>query len=189
MPYFEDFKYDRPYLYRALIVTLATAAVTVSLCSIPETEVTRDIGLIDLKNRAAALRKATYWQFRALLSTNQQRPNLVEYGFALGLDADGRAIISLPNGGEFALRRYKIANADIVDRKGADAFISQYRQSNARIDVFGSAAVIWIDGEPVNLSLISHGFAAPDGEVQTSIVENAFAAYFWNEAIGKKNEK
>lgn len=188
MSFLEDLKYDRPIRYRILISGIIVLVALGAVAAMPDTAATRAMGLVDLRERAYALREAGYWKTRALLNPTSELKPVVEYGFVVGIDSDKQVIISVPENATFVRRKVKLADVTVLDLQGAAAVIEHHKQLDARIDVYGDLAVIWIADKPLNVELVNAGLAIPDPNPPTNIVDATFAAYFWNKAKGKQSE-
>ena len=181
----EDFKYDYPRAYRLSLVAVLIAAVGAAATTLPNSEITRAMGLVALKERCAALRSAIYWESRAAMNPVSEQAPVIDFGFVVGIDYDGQVFLSVPLKSEFVQRKVKLADIQIVDLQGVATAIQDKHQLDAKIEMYGDMAVIWIEGKPLNVELVNAGLAKPDPNPPTNIVDRIFATYFWNKAKGK----
>lgn len=185
MSWLEDFKYDYPRIYRFSLVAVIIAAASAATSAMPNSEITRAMGLVALKERCAALRSAIYWESRAAMNPVSEQAPVVDFGFVTGIDFDGQVFLSVPIKNQFVQRKVKLADIQIVNLKGIAAIIQEKHQLDAKIEMYGDMAVIWIEGEPLNVELVNARLAVPDPNPPTNIVDRIFATYFWNKAKGK----
>lgn len=184
MSLFEDFKYDHPRAYRLCLLAVAVTLAGVLVASVPDNEATRAMGLIALKDRCVALKSAIYWESRAAMAPEGALTPKVEFGFVLGVDFDGAVFVQLPDKTEFVRQKVLLADVQLVDLDGVAAAIQEKRQMDAKIEMYGDMAVIWIDGVPLNVELVTRKLARPDPNPPTNIVDRIFATYFWNKVKG-----
>jgi hypothetical protein len=184
MSFHEDFKYDWPRTYRIIAgVTLAAFGLAL-FAALPDNDAMRATGVVALQERSKALGEAAYWQARAAINRHGESAPVVEYGSVIGINAEKRVVVSIPRNDRFVTQSFQLANVVVTDLEATAAIISRNRLSNARVDVYGDAAVIWIDDTPLNVDLVKLGLARPAQDPPTNIVDRAFAAYFWNVAAG-----
>ncbi|MQA40760.1 hypothetical protein [Rugamonas aquatica] len=186
MPDWEDFKYEHPALYRGVTAVAMAVLVSAMVVAVPDNDATRAMGLMALRDRGRAACGAMYWETRAGLGAGVALSPQVHYGFVTGADGDGAVLISVPENQVFVARKVKLANIRVTDLQGEAALIKEKRQMDARVELYGDAAVIWIEGTPLNLALVSADMAVPDPNPPTNIVDRVFATHLWNKVKGNK---
>lgn len=179
-----DFKYDHPYLHALSLLAASITLGTVLAVAVPDSEVTRALGLSALRQRGSALCSALYWETRAHLQRTPAPAAGAEYGYVSAMEPDGAVLITVPQQHVFVQRRVQLANVRITDLAGASALILRRRHVDARVEHYGAWAVIWFDDRPLNLDLINAGLAVPVLVPPTSILERLFADYLWNQTKG-----
>lgn len=177
----DNFRYDRPKTFFALSgITLSIVAFTIFM-SLPPSPLFRAIGVTDAQNKATALYYALFWQFRAATTdegTAEKQQTI--YGNMKGLDHTGELIVSVPSGDRFVLQKLYLADIKITDAYGTAALIGQLTTVDAKFDIYSNnQTVVWIKDVPFNVKVIESGFAVPDPNPPTNIVDIAFSTYYW----------
>lgn len=185
---YEDFKYEHPVFHRLFMAAATVAAAAAIVASLPDNPATRAMGLVELQDRCSALRSALYWSSRAAINPTSTLVPQIDYGFVLGVDYDASVIISVPVNKEFVQRKVRFADIQVTDLQGVAALVKEKHQLDAKIESYGDLAVIWFGDEPLNVELVTEKVAMPDPNPPTNIVDQIFAAYFWQKVKGKKNE-
>jgi len=190
MQWFETFRYDYPKLFHTLVVIAGLFLCYFVFMALPDTAFMRAIGVVGAQKRVTALQYATYWKVRASTgSPSDGAAPAVAYGNLAGLDRNGGLIVSVPSGASYVQRTVKLADIQITDLYGTAALIGQLRLEDARFDVYAdNQVVVWIRGVPFNVKLIEAGYARPDPNPPTNIVDMAFATYYWAQFNGRSVE-
>lgn len=188
--FFDNLRYDHPFIYRSLITVVVMACVLFLFFLIPPSPLMRVIGVTSLQERMSALYYATFWQVRAAAKGSDVVPVLnTTYGNMAGLDPEGKLVIAVPSGTRFVHSKVNIADIRLVDLFGAATLIGQLRTEDARFDIYhDNQVVVWIRNVPFNVKLIEAGFAIPEPNPPTSIVDKAFSAYYWRIFNGGGND-
>lgn len=184
----EDFRYDHRYLYRAIVGFVAFVGGLFLFMALPNSTLMRVIGVTDLQKRISYLQNAVYWETRARLHVTDTQTPMVLYGSLVGVTKSGLIVISIPIGKKFEQRLVQVADVRLTDLLGVASQIGALRTEDARFDMYGRLAVIWVRGVPLNLNLIERGFAEPDPNPPTNIVDQVFATYYWRLFKGMKSQ-
>lgn len=190
MDWFDTFRYDYPKAFGWTVGVAGTLFVFTAFMSLPESPLLQATGVTGLQKRISALNHAVYWQVRASTNSAQQELKpVVVFGNILGIDAAKMLIISIPSGNQYVQTRVSVADTQITDLYGAAAMIGALRTENAKFEVYpGNQAVIWFRNVPFNVKLIEAGYAIPDPNPPTNIVDVAFATYYWGNFRGGSKE-
>lgn len=181
MEFLENLRYDRPILFRGLVVTVSVVVFASMFASLPENEFFRTIGVTKAQKRCGALYHAAFWHMRAVLHQDSEgdKPHVV-YGNMVGIDKNGQLVILTPSGDKFVQSTVRLADTALVDLYGAAASVAKESTADARFDIYNDKeVVVWIRSAPFNVQLIEEGHAKPDPRPPTNIVDKAFAAYYW----------
>lgn len=187
--FIESLRYDRPVLFRSVVVGMSLVLLVIIFMSLPASPLMRAIGVTTAQKKVASLYYAGFWYVRA--STNAEGVNALQttYGNIIGLDKDGSLVISVPVNGKFEQSKVLIADAKLNDLYGAAALVGQFRTEDAKFEIYeGRQAVVWIRNVPFNVKLIEAGYAVPDPNPPTNIVDKAFATYYWRNFNGSGND-
>lgn len=182
-----EFRFEYPRLFRLSLGLLLLGAVLAGFLAVPVNDLTRTIGLTRAQEMTRALHYALRWQFRAWIHpTGAPAPPRRLFGNVLGIEADLRLIASVAAETTYQHRYFEVADAKIVDLLGTARFLAQHRLDEATFEVYaGNQAVIWLNGQPLNVLLVELGLAIPDPNPPTNIVDQTFAAYYWSIVKGK----
>lgn len=189
---FEDFKFEHPRIFYGLIGGFVGAFLVGLFFSLPTTPFLTSIGINGVQKRGSALGSAGYWKARALLHANsdETQPRKTIWANLAGLDKDGRLLVSVPDGPNWKIEAVGAADARITDLYGAVGLVSQFKSEDARLDYYtDDQVVVWIRNVPFNVKLIEAGFAVPDPNPPTNIVDIAFATYYWYIFKGEKSNE
>lgn len=190
-----DLKDEYPFLFFLSCITLAISIVLSVTFLAPTTEITRAMGLVSLQTKATATRHALYWSWRARTNVSSNILNEKtdsRYGLIKGLAKDGNLLFLLPDGKNYVQHNAKLADIVIDNPILANEFIaSQYPETSARFDYYGNGNFVVVKTKDnfLNLKLVETGYAKPDPNPPTNIVDKLFSTYYWNIANEVQNEK
>lgn len=188
--FFDNLRFDHPLIFRWSIGMLLMSLSFIFFMSLPPSPLLRAIGVDTVQKKIASLYYGVFWQIRAATYSSDDGMLLqTTYGSMTGLDQNGLLVISIPSGHEFMQSRVSIADVKITDLYGVAALIGGLRTEDAKFDIYpGNQVVIWIRNVPFNVKLIEAGFAVPDPNPPTSIVDKAFATYYWRIFNGSEHQ-
>lgn len=177
-----DLRYDRPRLFYSGAAGLAALLLIAGFAALPATPFFKTIGVTAIQQRAGAAQRATYWFSRSIVHASAAGIiPVVRYGNVVGIDQDGRIIVSLPDGDQYAHVRFELADVLVTDLGRAAMMIDAIRLDDAKFEIYdGNKAVVWLHREPFNVALIEAGAASPDPDPPTNIVDRAFASHYWS---------
>ena len=181
MEFLENLRYDRPILFRILVVTTSLVVMGSAFTALPENDFFKTIGVTKAQKRCGALYRAAFWHTRAVLhqESDGMKPRVV-YGNMVGIDKHGRLVILTPHGDKFVHSTVRLADTSLVDLYGTAAAVAKESTADARFDIYNEdEVVVWVRSAPFNVKLIEEGHAKPDPRPPTNIVDKAFAAYYW----------
>lgn len=181
MDFFENLRYDRPVLFRILVISASVAVIASVFAALPQNDFFRTIGVTKAQMRCSALYRAAFWHTRAVLHQDSEgdKPRVV-YGNMVGIDKNGQLVILTPSGDKFVHSTVRLADTTLVDLYGAAAAVAKESTADARFDIYNeNEVVVWVRSAPFNVKLIEDGHAKPDPRPPTNIVDKAFAAYYW----------
>jgi hypothetical protein len=188
--FFENWRFDHPFLFRATIGISLTSAALVIFMSIPSSPLMAVLGVTAGQQKLAALYYTSFWHLRA--ATNQSaEAKLIKsiYGTMVGIDRTGQLVISTPVGDRFVQSTVHIADVSVTNLYGAADMIAGMRGEDAKFEYYpGDQVVVWVRGAPFNVKLIEAGHAKPDPNPPTNIVDKAFAIYYWRIFNGSGND-
>lgn len=185
----ESLLYDHPTIFRGGLTAIVVTILMVIFMALPATPLMRAIGVTAAQTKVSSLYYAAFWYIRA--QTTQEGVNALQttYGNIVGLDKEGSLIISVPVGDKFEQSKVLIADTKLTDLYGAAALVGQFRTEDAKFEIYENRqAVIWIRDVPFNVKLIEAGYAIPDPNPPTNIVDKAFATYYWRNFNGSEND-
>jgi multidrug efflux pump subunit AcrA (membrane-fusion protein) len=157
---------------------------------LPPSSFLQAIGVTSIQRRVSAFGNAVFWKTQAIRHTVDPsiRP-VTTYGNVVGLDHTLKLISSVPEGSKYVRHTFAVADVDITDKYGAAAAVALIREEAVKFDVYPpDQAVVWVRGTPFNIKLIEAGYAKPDPNPPTGIVDDAFAAYYWRLFKGESND-
>lgn len=187
--FFDTFRYEYPALFRTTIGMALTFALVVIFVAVPPSPLMRALGVTAGQKKVASLYYAGFWYVRASMNAEGINALQTTYGNLIGLDKSGQLIISVPSGGRFVESAVRIADTKLTDLYGAAALVGQLKSEDAKFEIYSDRqAVIWIRNVPFNVKLIEAGFAIPDPNPPTNIVDKAFATYYWRNFNGSGND-
>lgn len=184
--FLDDFRYEHPRVFWMTLWVAILVGSGAGFMSIPETPISTAMGIAKLQTRAISLVRAVRWYVRVQVNTDGvASPGRVTYGTVMGLDRQGNLVISEAIDDRWQKNKVRLADVKLVDLRGAAMAVKELRDQNARFEVYGDEqAVVWIKGSPLNVKLIESGFAEPDPNPPTNIVDKAFATYYWRNFYG-----
>lgn len=177
---FDNLRYDYPRAFRSLLGFMLLAGALSLFMMLPQSEFFRVIGVTGVQTRLSALYYAAFWRGRSFTnpSTAIARTD-VEYGTMAGLDESGLLIVSVPVGPRYQYKKVQMADIKISNLHGAAALINRHRARDAKIDIYpDNQVVVWLADVPFNVKLIEAGYATPDPNPPTNIVDQAFSTYY-----------
>lgn len=187
--FIESVRYDYPILFRSVVGIISLTVLVVVFMSLPATPLMRAIGVSTAQKKVSSLYYAGFWYVRASTNAEGLQALQITYGNIIGLDKDGSLVISVPVNGKFEQSKVLIADTKLTDLYGAAALVGQFRTEDAKFEIYeGRQAVIWIRDVPFNVKLIEAGYAVPDPNPPTNIVDKAFATYYWRNFNGSGND-
>lgn len=189
--FFEWLRYDHPTAFRGLISFLVMLCMLVVFIAIPPSPLMNALGVVSGQKKLSSLYYAAFWSIRAYTNNDAGMPALhTTYGNMLGLDPSGKLVISVPSGSKFIQSKVQIADTKLTDLFGAASLIGQLRTEDAKFVIYPeNQAVVWIREVPFNVKLIEAGYAIPDPNPPTNIVDKAFATYYWRNFKGAENDQ
>lgn len=180
MDWLDTLRYDYPKLFKSLITALTIVVASTAFMLIPDTSLTRVIGISDIQRRVAATGNGIYWSMRAWIHNEGPAEYEQLYGSIEGIDETSALVVSIPTQEKYTRRVFRLANTEIIDLYGAVQTVGSFRMETARFDVYSNDnAVVWIRGTPLNVRLIETGIATPAAKPPSNIFDRAFAAYYW----------
>jgi hypothetical protein len=186
----DNFRYDHPGVFRTVLAVLICTVLVFGFISLPQSPLMRAVGITAAQKKVMALYYAIFWQLRA--ETGQPDPDArfeVKYGSMAGLDSSGKLIVSVPSGDRFVQSTVNLADVKLTDLYGTASLIGHFRTEDAKFEIYGgNQAVVWIRNVPFNVKVIEAGFAIPDPNPPTNIVDAAFATYYWRMFNGTEKE-
>lgn len=159
---------------------------------VPKSAFTMWLGVVGAQERVVAAHNAAFWKIRSLIAprTGVTMSEPV-YGQIVGLTKEGEVVLRVSQGNRWVGMAQPLAGIEIRDRYRAANHLRSLRDTTAKIDVYrssvgrsGSAVVVWVHGQPVNLVLVEDGLARPEMRPETSVTDAAYAAYYWRVARG-----
>lgn len=181
-----DFRYDRPRLYWLTVTALVVGGVVSVFLILPQNQFFEAVGVTGGQRRVHALKNATYWYGRSLIHASSEGLAFdVRYGNVVRF-SDGVVVASIPQGEKFEEVRLHFADVVVRSSEAADSVVRSARFRDARFEIYDKdKSVVWIDGKPLNITLIEVGAAQPDPNPPTNIVDLAFASYYWAQLKGE----
>lgn len=187
--FIESMRYDHPVVFRGGLTAIIVTILIFVFMMLPASPLMRAIGVTAAQTKVSSLYYAGFWYLRA--QTNQEGAEALQttYGNIVGLDKEGSLVISVPVGDKFEQSKVLIADTKLTDLYGAAALVGQFRTEDAKFEIYENRqAVIWIRDVPFNVKLIEAGYAVPDPNPPTNIVDKAFATYYWRNFNGSGND-
>jgi hypothetical protein len=184
--WYSTFRYDYPFLYRFSTIAVALTFVVGGFMLIPRTELSRVVGVEQMQDRISALRHAIYWQFKSVLYPTVTTHHAVLYGFLTSINSSGVIEVMVPIENEYLTKEFKLADLKLQDIGSIRLHIELNKKANVRLEIYGEMVVVYLGGAPLNIDFIDSGFALPDTDPPSNIVDVAFATYYWNVVRGKK---
>lgn len=180
MDWLDTLRYDYPKLFKSLVIVSTLLLTLIGFMLIPDTSLTRIIGISDIQRRLTATGNGIYWSMRATIHNEGPADYDQLYGSIEGIDETSALVVSIPSQDKYTRRVFRLANTEIMDLYGAVQAIGAFRMETARFDVYNDDnAVVWIRGTPLNVRLIETGIAKPADKPPSNIFDRAFAAYYW----------
>lgn len=181
-----DFKHEHPFSYR-LAVSIITLVICVSgFMLIPKSDFAKFLGVEKVQGRGTALRHALYWESRAIFNKPATIEHSILYGFLHSVDRHGVIVVSVPLESEYVKREFTLADMKVKDFKAIDSFIKSNKTASVRLEVYGDMVVVYLGAIAMNVGFIESGFAIPDLNPPSKIVDIAFATYYWSLVRGKE---
>ena len=181
-----DLRYDRPGLYWSSLSVLTVLAVTMVFHMLPRNDFFEAAGVSGAQRRSNALRQAAYWYGRSVIHASSMDLAFdIRYGNAVRFEA-GAVVASIPQGDQFLEQSLHLADVVVKSDSLARQAVREVRYRDAKFEIYDQdKAVVWIEGKPLNITLIERGAAVPDPNPPTNIVDRAFASYYWKQAKGE----
>ena len=181
-------------LKKSLYVLGGTLLAFVLFMSIPRTLTTEWIGITEVQHRIRSAQAAGYWYLRSrLVPRKGELLDQPQYGQMEGLTSDGRLVMRVADGAEWRKMALPFAGIKLVDIYRSAIHIRALSGTSARFDIYEEpreesrfSVVVWIHQKPVNLGLVEEGVARPEPKPVTSIMDIAYAHYYWQQALGKR---
>ncbi len=183
-----DLRFDHPRAFWTGSLLLAGGLLAGGFLALPQNPFFEAIGISGAQRQVSAVKNAAYWYGRAMIHASAEDLHF-ETRFGNVVRYDGALVARLPDGDSFRERRLLFADVVVVSATEADRVVHAMRYRNAKFEIYGDAkSVVWIDGKPLNITLIESGAAKPDPDPPTNIVDLAFASYYWNQVRGESDE-
>ena len=172
------------------------AVVFILFMSIPRTLTTEWIGIPEVQDRIRSAQAAAYWYTRSRLVPREGRlMDKPQYGQMEGLTSDGRLVLRIADGAEWRQMALPFAGISLVDLYRSAIHVRALSGTSARFDIYDEpreesrySVVVWVHQKPVNLGLVEEGVAKPEPKPVTSIMDIAYAHYYWQQALGAKRD-
>jgi hypothetical protein len=177
---FFKLKYEKPFLFKIINLLIIVCILLFFFTSLPNTNFTRALGVVSGQERFFALRNAVYWKSRELLNRKLENRFSIIYGFIVRVDRNGLATFNIPTDDSFVEKNFLLADLKVKNVDGINNFFKNEVRRNVKLEIVGEAVIIYKDGVPLNLKFIENGFAIPDPNPPSNIVDGAFARYYWN---------
>lgn len=180
-------RYEKVWLFWCLQAISLVVVLYLALSLLMESALADAMGLTKMKMRVSAFREAMYWQCRVWKNASLPVQSPVRYyGFINKAEPDGQLLITVVENDKYVLREVTLANLTDIRVDGLAAAAAMRRRADAVFDIYpGKRAVVWIEGQPWNVMLISAKLARPTPAPPTNVVDKAFAEYFWAKVNGK----
>jgi hypothetical protein len=191
-----SFIVERPRVRVILFVSfLAGLFLLLFISMLPVNTLTKTIGIAQLQAKVIALREAVYWQSRVFLNPKVEVKHTVFYGYVMSIGDDGMLEVSFPNDTIFVVQKFALADLQIKNKAAVKQFFLDHRNVNIRFDLYGDMVVLhaqtvpadFLNHTPLNIQFIEKGFALPDPNPPSNIVDRAFATHYWNIVKGNAN--
>lgn len=183
-------------LKKAVYVLGGVLLVFVLFMSIPRTLTTEWIGIPEVQDRIRSAQAAAYWYTRSRLVPREgELKDKPQYGQMEGLTSDGRLVLRIADGAEWRKIALPFAGIKLVDLYRSAIHVRALSGTSARFDIYEEpreqsrfSVVVWVHQKPVNLGLVEEGVARPEPKPVTSIMDIAYAHYYWQRALGTKQD-
>lgn len=188
----EEFRYDHPRVYFSVGGFAIFCLGLFIFFSLPTTTFLTSVGVNGAQRKVSAFGSAIFWQSTAMMhaKSDETKPNKSIWATLAGLDKDGRLLVTVPNGAKWKIETIRVADARITDIYGAAGLVNQFKAEDVLLDYYqDDQVVVWIRNVPFNVKLIEAGFAVPDPNPPTNIIDIAFASYYWSIFKGEKHEQ
>lgn len=157
--------------------------------------VSEALSLSEVKERIEAIPEAVYWEYRAWqnASVPMYPPDKTRFGYARGFE-DGKIVVEEFSGRKRVTKRYALATLSIPEARASRVreWVTQRRSHEARFDLYQFEddlhAVVWSNGEPWNVLLITEGMAFPSTNPPSNIIDQVYAEHFWNIVRGQSSQ-
>jgi hypothetical protein len=165
--------------------------------AIPRIAFTEWLGVPMYQGRIKAFHNAAFWYSRSKLVPNKgEKVTDPSFGQVQGLTESGQVVIKIAKGSEWIVMTLPLAGVEITDTYRAAVHMQSLRHITAEIDVYEEApdledrysVVIWVHQKPVNLVLVEDGYAKPEPQPVTSIMDRSYAMYYWRLATGRNSD-
>lgn len=181
-----DIRYDYPKAYWGGVFSVVILGLLAVFLVLPQNAFFEALGISDAQRRGHALKSASYWYSRSVIhASSTDLAFEVRYGNVVRFETDA-VVASIPRGAEFLEEKLHLADVVVQEPRQADEIVRAGRFKDARFEVYDrDKAVVWIEGKPLNITLIELGIATPDPNPPTNIVDLAFASYYWTQFKGE----
>ena len=177
---------------KCLYTLIGVVVAYVGFMSIPNTVMTSWLGVPSFQERIRATQAAGFWYARSLLIPKEgEKASNPQYGQLAGLTSDGRVVLKVADGDVWKRMALPLAGIKIDNLYRAAIHIKGLEGISAKIDVYREprkeapySVVVWVHQKPVNLSLVEDGYARPEPKPVTSIMDLAYAHFYWRRAKG-----
>lgn len=178
-----------PYVKTIAMAVTIWACAEYTLAWMENSEISRAIGFDRIPIKAHAAKEYIYWRLRTFAFTDGQEAEKPKrtYGVIDGLTSQGLLIVKLYEDGQIRPSFLKLADTVITNRGKFRSAAQSISGMDVVFDLYDNdkSAVVWINREPWNITLIKLGAMAADSNPLTNIVDKAFAEFYWRKLVGE----
>lgn len=180
----DDLRFDHPKVFYSGVFILGVGLFMAVFFLLPQSQFFEATGVSSAQRRALALKNSAYWYSRSIIHASTEELHFdTRFGHVIDYRDGLRA--SIPDGEEFDEVKFLFADVVVTSELEVNQIVQAVRLKDAKFEVYGdNKVVVWIEGKPLNISLIEAGAARPDPDPPTNIVDVAFASYYWNKFKG-----
>lgn len=187
--FYHHFRNNYPIAFMALVsVLFGGALIVVALFTTYNTALLDTLGFRTASIRLHAAKEAVFWTYRAwrheATTVDLDPPRL--YGFIQSVNRDTTVNITIIKDNQYQSERIALADVVVTNASRLAALVDAHKHDNMEFAFYPTNStypytVVWFNGEPFNLMLITEGIATPDTTPPTNIVDRLFAVYYWKQ--------
>lgn len=178
-----------PAVYFAVLILAITIIATQIISFTANNTAFFDmLGMSTAKTKIIAAKETAYWHYRAWLNNDKATDLKPEkaYGFMQSVNRDGTINITIIKNNKYQTQRITLADSIVTDSNTLAVAVELHKHEDADFDLYNTGnthpyTVIWLNGKPFNLQLITTGIVNPDTTPPTNIVDRLFAEYYWKQ--------